>query len=88
VYELAFSYLENSLTFWQRQRVRAHLRFCHDCTRYFDQLRKTIALLRRRPAQPPPADMEGRLIAAMQGSQLTGRRDRDGSDGIPPTGAR
>jgi anti-sigma factor RsiW len=49
-------YLDLALTDAQRARVEAHLEWCGDCTRYVDQMRRTIvALGQLRPGPPDPA---------------------------------
>lgn len=45
--ELVTAYLEGTLSPADRARFEAHLAICTGCTRYLDQMRKTIALVGR-----------------------------------------
>ena len=45
--ELVTAYLDGVLPAQERERVDLHLAGCDGCTAYMEQLRATIALLRR-----------------------------------------
>ncbi|HQT75509.1 MAG: hypothetical protein B7Z80_06595 [Rhodospirillales bacterium 20-64-7] len=80
--ELVTDYLEGALPLHRRLAVNLHLFRCPACTRYFDQMRRTIALLRRiRPPAPPEAVEEAvlrRLADARAGIDQEGH-DRGGA---------
>ena len=44
-------------------RLRLHLALCSMCRTYMDQMRKTRALVARRPLAPPDQAAEDALIA-------------------------
>jgi anti-sigma factor RsiW len=63
----ASAYLDGDLGSWERLRLRAHLAICKGCRRYLDQLRTTVALLRRLPgpqAEGAAADRLSVLFSA------------------------
>jgi predicted anti-sigma-YlaC factor YlaD len=64
--ELATNYLDGQLGFVRRFGVWKHLRACSACRRFYDQMRRTVALLARLPYAPPPAETEERIIAALR----------------------
>jgi predicted anti-sigma-YlaC factor YlaD len=72
--ELATDYLENALPFARRLGVRVHLAYCSMCRRYYRQVRETVALLRRLPAEPVPRATEDAVIA----------RSHDDPPDLPP----
>ncbi|MBS0639940.1 MAG: zf-HC2 domain-containing protein [Acetobacteraceae bacterium] len=47
--ELATDYLDGTLPWYRRWSARLHLHACQACRNYFDQMRRTIALLRGAP---------------------------------------
>jgi hypothetical protein len=51
---------EGTLTFWDRLRARLHLRLCHACRTYDDQMRRTTASLRNLD-RAPPEDLVAKL---------------------------
>ncbi|HEX2939738.1 MAG TPA: zf-HC2 domain-containing protein [Rhodopila sp.] len=60
--ELVTDYMEDALPLRMRMAAKLHLLRCPACTRYFDQMRRTIALLRRtRLPEPPEAVAEAVL---------------------------
>lgn len=61
--------LDEDLPLTRRLQLRAHLAICSMCRAYMDQLRKTRALLARRPAAPLPPAEEDALIARMTGAK-------------------
>jgi predicted anti-sigma-YlaC factor YlaD len=63
--ELATGYMEGALPVSMRARARLHLLLCEPCRRYYDQLRRTVAMLRGRPVAVDPA-IEDRIMAAME----------------------
>jgi predicted anti-sigma-YlaC factor YlaD len=62
--ELSTAYLERTLGWRRRLGVRWHLALCSMCRAYYDQLAKTLRLLRGRPLAGPDAVTEARLLAA------------------------
>ena len=62
--ELATGYMEGALPIPMRVRARLHLLLCDPCRRYYDQLRRTVALLSGRRVVVDPAT-EDRIIAAV-----------------------
>ncbi len=62
--ELSTDYLERSLGWRARLAVRWHLAFCDMCRAYYDQVAKTVRLLRGRPLGGPAPDIETRILAA------------------------
>jgi len=62
--ELSTDYLEHSLGWRRWMAVRWHLALCSMCRAYYDQLAKTLRLLRNRPLAGPDAAVEARLLAA------------------------
>ncbi|MGE0223867.1 MAG: anti-sigma factor [Acetobacteraceae bacterium] len=64
--ELVTDYLERELPLRQRLAMRIHLFQCTACTNYFDQMRRTVQLLRQAPSPPPAAEVEDRLLRRAQ----------------------
>ena len=62
--ELSTDYLEHALSWRVRLAVRWHLVLCGMCRAYYDQLAKTLRLLRGRRLGGPEAAVEARLLAA------------------------
>jgi hypothetical protein len=65
--ELASDYLEHTTPYRARVGIWLHLWRCEACRRYFDQLRRTVALLGSRPPPPPLRGTEERLLAIIRG---------------------
>jgi anti-sigma factor RsiW len=63
--ELVTDYLEGDLPWQRRLAARVHLFICTACTRYFDQMRKTVRLLRSAPTPVLPAGREEALIQSV-----------------------
>jgi predicted anti-sigma-YlaC factor YlaD len=61
--ELSTDYLERTLGWRRRLAVRWHLALCSMCRAYYDQLAKTLRLLRGRSLDGPDATTEARLLA-------------------------
>ena len=61
--EVSTDYLERTLGWRARLAVRWHLAICGMCRAYYDQLAKTLLLLRGRPLDGPDAVTEARLLA-------------------------
>lgn len=59
--ELVTDYLERAVSIRKRLDMRWHLFRCEACRRYYDQMRRTIALLRRMAPNPPDARTEDRI---------------------------
>jgi predicted anti-sigma-YlaC factor YlaD len=70
--EMVTIYMERAAPLRTRVAMWLHLWRCEACRRYFDQLRRTAALLGSRPPGPPPRGTEEGLLAALRGRQ---RRD-------------
>jgi predicted anti-sigma-YlaC factor YlaD len=52
----------------RRLRLRLHLALCSMCRTYMDQMRKTRAMVARRPLAPMPPAEEEALIARITGA--------------------
>jgi anti-sigma factor RsiW len=64
--ELVTDYLEGTLSRRQRHRVEAHLRDCHGCTAYLEQVRFTVAALGGLPPEPPDPETAEALLRAFR----------------------
>ena len=64
--ELVTDYLEGDLPLHRRIGARVHLLVCKACTHYFDQMRRTVALLRKGPVTEPPKSQEDALIQQLR----------------------
>lgn len=62
--EISTDYLERAVGWRARLAVRWHLAICNACRAYYDQLAKTLRLLRHHPLGGPDAGVESRLVAA------------------------
>jgi predicted anti-sigma-YlaC factor YlaD len=67
--ELVTDYMERATPFRTRVEMWLHLWRCEACRRYFDQLRRTAALLASRPSGSPPHATEDGLLAAVRGQR-------------------
>ena len=76
VTEMATDYLDRQLGVGRRFGVWRHLRLCDACRRFFDQMRRTAGLLARVPPQPPPPEVEDRLIAALHSPPADPQREQ------------
>jgi predicted anti-sigma-YlaC factor YlaD len=63
--ELVTDYMEGALSARDWVAARWHLVRCEACRLYFDQIRRTVGLLRRREPEPPPAEVEDRVLRAI-----------------------
>ncbi len=59
----ATDYMERALPAGRRLAVWAHLRICPNCREYLRQLGRTIGLVQRAVAEPPPPEQEDALVA-------------------------
>lgn len=59
-------YLEGDLHLTKRALFDAHLDACDSCTREFDELRRTVALLRDLPMPEPPPFLAGKVMARIR----------------------
>jgi anti-sigma factor RsiW len=66
VVELVTDYLENALPPEERDRVEAHLSGCDGCTRYVEQMRKTIRLTGQLTEEQIPAQQKEALLSAFR----------------------
>ena len=64
--ELVTAYLEGALPAPQRERFEAHLERCHGCRAYLGQMRLTISLTGRLPAEATAAAPLERLLDAFR----------------------
>lgn len=71
VVELVTDYLEGALDPVTATAVEAHLAGCDGCRVYVQQLRETIALLGRVPADTISAQGQATLIDAFRGFHAT-----------------
>ena len=69
VTEMASDYLDGNLGFAQRLQIRFHLGMCRHCSRYVDQLAKTINLLREGQVTAPASEVEEQLVALLRASK-------------------
>lgn len=65
VTELVTSYLDKRMPFAQRMSFRMHIAMCPPCRRYLRQVRATIALTGKMPAEPIPAEVRDELARAL-----------------------
>jgi anti-sigma factor RsiW len=61
--ELVTAYLEGALPWSDRFRFQLHLGTCRHCRRYLRQMRTTVRLLGRVPAEPVPDAVMQSLLA-------------------------
>jgi anti-sigma factor (TIGR02949 family) len=66
VVELVTDYLEGALSARDRRRFEAHIAGCEHCTRYLEQLRRTIATVGRLPRETLPDELRDDLLAAFR----------------------
>lgn len=67
--ELVTDYLERVISIRKRVDMWWHLVRCEACRRYYEQMRRTIRLLRRMPANPPDTVTEDRVLATARRQQ-------------------
>jgi len=65
--ELVTDYLEDDLSEEERVRFDDHIDRCKGCRAYLEQMRTTITLLGRLPAEALPPGAEKELLAAFRG---------------------
>jgi anti-sigma factor (TIGR02949 family) len=65
--ELVTDYLDGSLKTRDTERFEEHIAFCDGCSRYFDQMRATIAATGRLREEDLPTDLQERLLEAFRG---------------------
>lgn len=65
--ELVTAYLEGAMAWPERLRFQFHLGTCRHCRRYLRQMRTTIVLLGRVPADPMPDDVMQSLLVRFRG---------------------
>ena len=54
VVDVITDYLEKSMTLSMRVRVQIHVRLCQGCRNYVKQMKGTIRILQKLPAEPIP----------------------------------
>jgi anti-sigma factor RsiW len=64
--ELVTDYLEGALPRRDRRRMERHLRDCHGCTAYLEQVRATVRLLGELPPEPADPHTRDALLAAFR----------------------
>ena len=67
--ELVTDYMERATSFRVRLSMWLHLSRCDACRRYYDQVRRTVALLGRGQATPPDQGTEDSLLATARGPE-------------------
>jgi anti-sigma factor RsiW len=65
--ELVTDYLDGSLKTRDTERFEEHIAFCDGCSRYFDQMRATIAATGHLHEDDLPSDLQERLLEAFRG---------------------
>ena len=64
--ELVTDYLEGSLGWRDRRRVRRHLAACDACTAYVEQMRETLRLLGTVPVDTLSPEAQATLLDAFR----------------------
>ena len=64
--ELVTDYLEGALPRRERKRLEAHLRGCHGCTAYLEQMRVTVRSLGELPPEPTDPHTRETLLRAFR----------------------
>ena len=64
--ELVTDYLEGSLGWRDRRRFEKHLRACHACSRYIEQMRETLDLLGAVPLDTLSTEAQSTLLDAFR----------------------
>ncbi len=67
--ELVTDYLERAVSIRKRLDMWWHLVRCEACRRYYDQVRRTIGLLRNIRPSPPDHSMEDGVMTAIRSQQ-------------------
>ena len=67
--ELVTDYLERAVSMRKRLDMWWHLVRCEACRHYYDQMRRTIGLLRRLPPSRPDKSTEDGVVATSQRRQ-------------------
>ncbi|ESR24644.1 zf-HC2 domain-containing protein [Lutibaculum baratangense] len=65
--ENADRYLDKEMGFLERLQMRLHLMMCRHCTRYVEQLKATIAMLRDLRLEQPAEESRERLVEVLRG---------------------
>ncbi|MBD0283668.1 MAG: zf-HC2 domain-containing protein [Thermoleophilaceae bacterium] len=65
--ELVTEYLEGTLPAGDHERFEQHLETCPRCQTYLEQMRQTIRMLGRLPAETISPEARGQLRAAFRG---------------------
>jgi predicted anti-sigma-YlaC factor YlaD len=71
--ELVTDYLERVVSLRTRLDMWWHLFRCEACRRYYDQMRRTVRLLRSERPDAPDSDTEDGVVAAARSAS---RRDQ------------
>jgi anti-sigma factor RsiW len=66
IVELVTDYLEGALSRRDRARFEAHIAGCEHCTRYLEQMRRTLGLLGELPAESLSDDAREDLLVAFR----------------------
>ena len=67
--ELVTDYLERAVSIRKRLDMWWHLVRCEACRRYYDQMRRTISLLRGMPPNQPDTGTEDSVVATARRRQ-------------------
>lgn len=65
--ELVTEYMDHATSLRVRLAMWLHLLQCSACRHYFDQVRRTVALLGRGSMPPPDRSTEDSVLAATRG---------------------
>jgi anti-sigma factor RsiW len=65
--ELVTDYLEGALSTRDRERFEGHIAQCRHCTAYLDQMRITIRVLGRLPAETLSPAVRAELLETFRG---------------------
>lgn len=57
IQKIASDYIDKRLPITQRIKIRLHIVICHHCNRFVKQLRATISVIQRLPANEPSTDV-------------------------------
>jgi hypothetical protein len=72
VVELVTEYLEGTMSWRRQRRFEKHIRACHWCGRYLEQMRVTIATVGRIDEESLSPEVRDELLHAFRGWRTTG----------------
>ena len=62
---MATDYMEGALNWRKRLAIRMHLAACDGCRTFLQQMRRTVRLIGRLPAQYVEGETEARILSAL-----------------------